>query len=165
MKRMLTVLGALLITVSTFAAPGPPAGGPQAGAPPAPPAAGPQGPNGGPGGDLLPPDLLAQFLGITDAQKASIEQLRTTLEAAVKPLAEQMKTNNEALKTAVESGDAAKAGQLLVANFNLGQQIKTASDTFRAGVDALLTTEQKAKMAIYNEIKDLRNQPRTPPAN
>lgn len=163
MKRILTLIGALLLTVSAFAVPGPPPGAPNA-QPPAGPQQGPGGP-GGPGGDLLPPDLFAQFLGISDAQKASIDALRTAFETATKPVQEQIRANNESLKTAVEAGGAAKAGQLLVANYALGQQLKTAADALKTSVDALLTTEQKAKLAVYNEIRDLRNQPRTPPQN
>jgi Spy/CpxP family protein refolding chaperone len=82
--------------------------------------------------------------------------MRTTIE----PLREQQKANHEAIRAAVEAGNAAQAGQLLITNHNLGQQIKAAHDTFQTAFEALLTAEQKAKWDVYQEIVEIRRQPR-----
>ena len=152
MKRISIAIIITLIAVVALAAPGPgrgPANGP----------GGPQGQHQGPG-EILPPPLLAEFLGLTDAQIQQIQPLRETLRAAVEPLREQQKANQEQLRAAVDAGDAAAAGQLLITNHGLGQQIKAAHDTFETAFEALLTSEQKAKWDVYQEISELRRSPR-----
>lgn len=109
------------------------------------------------GGDM-PPGILAEFLGLTDAQTAQIDALRETMRATIEPLAETQKANHEAIRAAVEAGDAAKAGALMVANHQVAQQIKTARDAFRTGVEGVLTAEQKAKFAVYQELQELRRE-------
>lgn len=155
MKRIsIPILLITLIAVAAVAAPGPgrgPGGGPGPGAP--------QGQHQGPG-EILPPPLLAEFLGLTEAQIAQIQPLRETLRATVEPLAEQLRANQEQLRAAVDAGNAAEAGQLLIANHGIGQQIRAAHDTFQAAFEALLTSEQKAKWDVYQEISELRRSPR-----
>ncbi|MGZ5441071.1 MAG: Spy/CpxP family protein refolding chaperone [Thermoanaerobaculia bacterium] len=157
MKRIsIPILLLTLIAVAAVAAPGPgrgPGGGPGAGP------GGPQGQQQGPG-EILPPPLLAEFLGLTEAQIAQIQPLRGTLRATVEPLAEQQRANQEQLRAAVDAGNAAQAGQLLITNHGLGQQIRAAHDTFKAAFEALLTSEQKAKWDVYQEISELRRSPR-----
>ncbi len=151
MKRVsIHILLITLISVAAVAAPGP-GRGPGAG--------GPQGQHQGPG-EILPPPLLAEFLGLREAQIAQIQPLRESLRATIEPLAEQLRANQEQLRAAVEAGNAAEAGQLLVTNHGLGQQIKAAHDTFKASFEALLTSEQKARWDVYQEISELRRSPR-----
>ena len=128
-----------------------PRGGP--GGPPPQDAEGPR--PGGPGGEL-PPALLAEFLDLTEAQIAQVQSLRDTLRATVEPLHETQRANQEQLRAAVEAGDAAKAGALLVANHGIAQQIKAAHDAFRTSFEGILTSEQKAKFAVYQELLELR---------
>ena len=94
-------------------------------------------------GELLPPQALNEFLDLTEAQIAAVQPLRETLRATLEPLRDQVRENGE---------------------FNpaVAQQIKAAHDAFKASFEALLTPEQKAKLAIYDEIKELRRGPRGP---
>jgi Spy/CpxP family protein refolding chaperone len=149
MNRILTLAVILILAVGTIAAPPPGRG-------PAPQHAAP--------GDLLPPGALAEFLDLTEAQKTSIETLRAALQSSVEPLRDQQRTNQEQIESALAAGNAAEAGRLLLANYSIAQQIRTAHETFRSGFEALLTSEQKAKWSIYHEIIELRRKaaPREP---
>jgi Spy/CpxP family protein refolding chaperone len=153
MKR--TLITILVLTMISAAAVAAPRGGrPGPGGPP---------PQNARGGDM-PPGVFAEFLGLTEAQTAQIESLRETMRATTAPLHEQLEANHEEMRAAVEAGDAAKAGALAVAGHQLAEQIKSARDTFRAGVEGVLTAEQKAKFAVYQELVELRRErgPREP---
>lgn len=149
MKRISILLVILILAATTtFAAPRPPV------APAGPPPQQQQGP--GPG-EVLNPQQLAEFLGLTEAQIAQIAPLREALRATVEPLREQQRENGETLRDAVDAGDAATAGQMVIANHAIGQQIQAAGATFKTAFEALLTSEQKSKLAIYEEIVELRS--------
>jgi Spy/CpxP family protein refolding chaperone len=148
MKRTLIALLILTVATTAFAAPGRGPGGPGADR-------GPQGP--GPQ-SLLPPPAIAEFLGLTEAQVAQIQSLREQLEATVQPLAEQQRANQQAIEEALAAGNAARVGELMLANYNLRSQMKAAHDAFKAGFEGVLTAAQQAKWAVYNEIVELRRQ-------
>ena len=155
MKRTLIALVVLTLAVPLFAQPRGamgPGRGPQG---PGPQGPGPQGP--GPAAHaLLPPPALAEFLGLTEAQQTQIESLRTQTESTVQPLRDELRANQEAIEEAVAAGNAARAGELLIANSKLRAQIKAAHDAFKSGFEALLTAAQKEKWAVYQEIVELR---------
>ncbi|HEX6088025.1 MAG TPA: Spy/CpxP family protein refolding chaperone [Thermoanaerobaculia bacterium] len=142
MKRI--TLGILVITMIAATAVAAPHGG--------------RGPGGGP--PEPPPGILADFLDLTDAQQTQLEALRANMRVTTEPLHEQLKANREQMRAAVEAGDAAKAGALAVAGYQLAQQIKAARDTFRSGMEGILTAEQKAKFAVYQELMELRRERR-----
>jgi Spy/CpxP family protein refolding chaperone len=145
MKRILIPILVLSLATLAVAAPPPPGrpGGPQQ--------------QSGPGAaEVLPPQLLAQFLGLTESQIEQSKALGETLRAALEPLRQQQLANQEAIRAALEAGDSATAGQLMLANYRNGEQMKAAREAFRTGFEALLTSEQKAKFAIYREIVELR---------
>lgn len=147
MKRIPILTLITLLAVTAIAAPGP-GRGPRAGDGPA--------PNHGPAGEILPPPLLADFLDLTESQIASAETLRTTMRNTIEPLRDQLQANREQIRDAVEAGNAAQAGGLLVANHAIAQQIRTAHETFTTAFAALLTPAQKAKWDVYQEIVELR---------
>ena len=149
MKRTLILILTLLMTLSAFAAP------PQRRGPGAPQNA--QGGPGGRGGEILPPGALAEFLDLTESQIASIDSLRETLQATIEPLRERQRANREAIQSALESGNAQAAGEAMLANYKIGQQIKAARDSFETSFESLLTASQKAKWDVYQEIVDLRH--------
>ncbi len=153
MKRTISIAALILVTTMAFAETSQQAKPPQGGGP---------GLVSG-GGELLSPGQLAKFLNLSEAQKTSLQQIHETLQTTVKPLANQIRGNQEAIEAAAKSGDAAKAGQLIVANYGLSQQIKNANDAARTASDALLTAAQKAKLAIYLEIVELRRHPDSRP--
>lgn len=143
MKRISILLVILILAATTtFAAPQPAGPPPKQGAGP---------------GEILSPQQLAEFLDLTETQITQIGALRETLRATVEPLREQQRANGAKLREAVEAGDATTAGQMAVANYVIGQQIKAAGDTFKRAFEALLTSGQKAKLAIYQEIVELRS--------
>ena len=146
MKRIL-ITTLLLTAIATTAMAAPRRGGGPGGPPP-------QDARGG----EMPPALLAEFLGLTEAQTAQIQALRDTMQAAVEPLHETHKANHEQIRAAVEAGDAAKAGALMVANHQIAEQIKAARDAFRSGVEGVLTAAQKSKFAVYQELLELRRE-------
>lgn len=154
MKRTIVLIAILLLATAAFAQKAPRPGAPPAGAPSGP----------GPAGDgILSPAQLAEFLDLTDAQKSALQIAQEILQSTVKPLAEKQRANHEAIQAAVEAGDAAKAGQLLVANHAIAQQIKAAHDAFKAAFEMQLTAAQKAKLAIYQEIVELSHKRPQPP--
>lgn len=150
MKRtLITALVLILVATVAIAAPQRPGGAPGATAP--------DGPGRGPGArGELPPQLLAEFLDLSDAQITQAQALRETLHSSTQSVREQLRANREEIEAAVAAGDAAKAGQLLVASAALRAQLKTAHDTFKAGFEAMLNAEQKAKFAVYQELVELR---------
>ncbi|HEX2059851.1 MAG TPA: Spy/CpxP family protein refolding chaperone [Thermoanaerobaculia bacterium] len=152
MKR--TLIAALILIVAVAAIAAPPQRPGRAG-----------GGAGGPGGPAeggLPPQLLARFLDLSEAQITQAQALRETLQTTVEPLREQTRANHEEIEAALAAGDSAKAGQLMLANYNLRAQIKAAHDSYKASFEAMLTAEQKAKFAVYQELVELRREGRGP---
>ncbi len=142
------VLTALALVTGAQAQPvgrpaGPPPGGPGAG--------GPGGPGGRAGGEAL-----ANYLGLTDAQKAAARALREELHATVEPLAESERAIRESIHQALESGsrDAAAIGNLMLQAHDVRGQIKAAHDTFDAAFEALLTADQKTKFACFKSVRE-----------
>jgi Spy/CpxP family protein refolding chaperone len=113
-----------------------------------------QGPGRGP---KLSPQKLAEFLDLSETQISAVQTLRESLRATTEPLHDSQKANREQIEAAVQAGDSARAGTLMVANYGIAQQIKAARDTFRTGFEALLNGEQKAKLAMLEELKELRH--------
>jgi Spy/CpxP family protein refolding chaperone len=153
MKR--TLITILILTVATAAVAAPPRPSP---------GRGPQGiggPGDGPGGPgprggRLAPAAVAEFLNLSDAQVSQYESLRQTLESAIVPLREQKRANGQAMEEALAAGNSARAGELAIAGYNLRQQMKAAHDAFKTSFEAMLTAEQKAKWAVYEELNDRR---------
>jgi Spy/CpxP family protein refolding chaperone len=146
MKRTLITILILTIAAAAFAAP------------PRPGARGPQGlgPDGPGSRGRLAPEAVAEFLAFTESQVAQYESLRQTLESAIVPLREQKRANAAAMEEALAAGNSARAGELAIAGYNLRQQMKAAHDSFKASFEAMLTAEQKAKWAVYEELSNLR---------
>lgn len=158
MKRTLIALFALLIAVATFAQPRP-GRGPRAGAG----ADGPGGPRGmrghdgdGPRGRGPGAERLAEILDLSDAQKAQAKELRVGVESTIEPLREQQKANHDAIRAAVDAGNATAAGTAMIANDKLRDQIKAAHEAFKTSFEAILTADQKTKFAILQEMREQR---------
>lgn len=150
MKRTLTAILVLMFAVAAFAAPGA-RRGPAAGGGP-----GGGGPQAQRGGDILPPQMLAEFLDLSEAQITQAQALRESLRQSLEPLREQLRANRQALRDAVEAGNAQTAGELLIAGHAIGQQMKALHDGFAAQFEAMLTPDQKEKWAVYKELMELR---------
>ncbi|MCS6953451.1 MAG: Spy/CpxP family protein refolding chaperone [Bryobacterales bacterium] len=92
---------------------------------------------------------LKTFLGLTDAQLTQLRDLRTQERQALRSVADQIAEKQGALRQALEAGstDALRLGQLLVDIQNLRKQIEATNQTYRAQAVALLTADQKTKLA------------------
>lgn len=153
MKRTLIPVALLLIAGTLTAAQPQRRQGPP---PPNAPQNGPQQQAHGPRHELLTPGELAEFLDLSDAQKQQIEALRETLRTTAEPIREQLRANHELLEAAVDANNAQRAGELLIANRALHAQLEAAHATFAAGFEALLTSEQRAKFAVLQELRELK---------
>ncbi len=92
---------------------------------------------------------LKTFLGLTDAQVTQLRDLRQQEREALRTVAQQIAEKRRALGEALQAGstDATALGQLLVDIQNLRKQIQTTNENFRSQALALLTADQKAKLA------------------
>ena len=105
-------------------------------------------------------ERVADVLNLTDAQKSQAQSLRLSLRAAVEPLRAQLRNNREAVKAAVDAGNAQQAGQLLVASKAVREQIKAAHESFQSQFAAILNAEQKAKWSVMQELREARRDQR-----
>lgn len=92
---------------------------------------------------------LKDVLGLSDAQVRQLRDLRRQQAEAARPTMEQLRANRKALAEAMQadSPDAARVGQLMVDGKKLRESARAAGDEFRAKAQALLTPEQKTKLA------------------
>lgn len=120
---------------------------------------------GGPGvGSQVPrpKEVVARFLALTVDQVTQWETLLTALETTVKPLALQIVANDAQLATLLKlpTPDPAAIGNLILANRALREQIRGAHETYVTAFEALLTQEQKDKLAFIRRAE--RAQPIIP---
>jgi len=86
-------------------------------------------------------------VGLTDTQKADIKTFLESEKPIMEGLADKLKTDGAALKTALQANPAdpcAVGGALLTVQAD-GKALKTEGGKVVAGVEALLTPEQKSK--------------------
>ena len=128
---------------------------------------GPGGPGGhrGPGGSLL--GHFSQVLNLTDAQKAQIKQLEDGFRESTKSLHEQLRSAGPGDPfDAVTSGtfDEAAVRAAAQARANLHVELEVAHAKFFSQVYALLTAEQKAKLAeLHQQMQERHRQGPPPP--
>jgi Spy/CpxP family protein refolding chaperone len=108
----------------------------------------------------LSPAQIAEVLDLSEAQKDQAKALHESLQATVRPLREQMRTQREAVKAAVDAGNAQQAGQLLISNKATREQMKAAHEAFEAKFEAILTAEQKAKFSVLKDLRKARRERR-----
>lgn len=155
---------ALMMTAAAFAQQGP--GGPHGhGGPHGP---GGHGRHGGPGG---PGRLLGHFsrvLDLTDAQKAQIKQLEDGFKESTKGLHEQLGKGAHGGPFETLNGgafDEAAVRAAAQARANVHVEIEVAHARFFSQVYALLTPEQKAKLAeLHKQMQERHRQPPPPGA-
>ncbi len=91
------------------------------------------------------PRRIAAILDLTEGQKSQIVALRDSRRAAIEPLRARLRANRAEIRQAVDAGNSARAGELLIASHELRRQIRAARENFRTSFAALLTPAQKAK--------------------
>jgi Spy/CpxP family protein refolding chaperone len=165
MKKSIVLFVVLLAVTSTFALAQRSQGGGPAGPPPM------GGLGAGPGAPGAMPEaqmatVLTKLLELTDAQQQSWQTLREQTRATIDPLALQARQLKDAVKTALEAGnaDAATVGAKVISEFALDAQIKAAQDAEKTAFKALLTADQLARLTVFEQIQELmRPAPPTPP--
>lgn len=150
MKRTLIAILALTVAVSVFAA------APRRGARMGQGQGMGEGQGQRAGREVLTPKALAEFLGLSETQITQAQAIRETLHNTVQPLRDQIRANQVLIQAALDANDAAKAGELLLANHKLREQIEAARQAADAQFEALLTAEQKAKWDVYQQIVEAR---------
>jgi Spy/CpxP family protein refolding chaperone len=107
---------------------------------------------------MTPKTTEAQsYLNLTDAQVTSLQQLRQAEMTALKPIFQQIAPLRDSLRTQTQSGsaDAAAIGKLVLNIQALEQQISTTRSSYHDQALALLTAEQKTKLAALQSAADL----------
>ena len=101
------------------------------------------------------PQALAKYLGLSDDQIAAAKQIHADTQAAIKPLAEQVKTTRQQLDAALDaaSPDPAAVGALAISMHQTIVQIRAVRDAGEAKFVALLTPDQKTKFADFQAMR------------
>lgn len=126
----------------------------------------PMGPGEGPNGPgpnaPRPKEVVTRFLALSADQVTAWETLLTALETTVRPLVQQIVANDRQLAELLKqpNPDPAAIGNLILANRALREQIRGAQETYVTGFEALLTQEQKDKLAFIRRAE--RAQPIIP---
>lgn len=145
-KTLLSTMASLLLLASApLVAQGPP----------------PPGGPGGQGGPGAPKEAVATFLKLTDAQKAAAESLMISMKGTLDALDTELKANREAIDAALAASqpDAAAVGALVIAGRVLEANVKAVHDDLDAKFAALLTDEQKSRLAIFKEVLEALRPP------
>ena len=156
----LALAAALMMTAAAFAqhGPGGPGGHRGHGGP---------GHRGGPGGHGSLLGHFSQVLNLTDAQKTQIKQLEDGFEESTKGLHEQLgKAGPGGPFEALNGGtfDEAAVRAAAQARANLHVELEVAHARFFSQVYAVLTAEQKAKLAeLHKQMQERHRQGPPPP--
>lgn len=145
-KTLLSTMAALLLLAATpLVAQGPP----------------PPGGPGGPGGPGASQEAIVTFLELTDAQKVAADALATSMKGTLDALDVELRANREAVDAALAAAqpEAAAVGALVIAGRALEAKVKAAHDDFDSKFAALLTGEQKSRLAIFKEVLEALRPP------
>ena len=94
---------------------------------------------------------LLQSLDLTAAQKQQAKTIAQNTRQQVQPVAQQLKQDRESLEAAIKAGDSAQIQQLSAAMGTLRGQVLALRSTGRSQFYALLTPDQKAKAAAFEQ--------------
>ena len=98
---------------------------------------------------------LSKALGLSDAQKASAQQIHEETMKSVEPLFEQQRALHEQVEAALENGsDAATVGALVISSYKNRQAIKAAHEEAMKEFATLLTPEQLTKFQSFKEMHE-----------
>jgi Spy/CpxP family protein refolding chaperone len=100
-------------------------------------------------------ERLTRALDLTDAQQAKLETLQTTLADTIRPLFDSMRDRRDELETLLDTPnpDPAAVGAKAIALHRAKAEMKSARDTFEAGIVAMLDETQRAQ---YQALQDAR---------
>ena len=118
----------------------------------------------GPGGLRMHPrsasaktTAVQSYLNLTDAQISSLQQLRQSEMAALKPIFRQIGPLHESLRTQSQSSsaDATAVGKLVLSIQSLEQQAAPIRASYQQQALAVLTADQKTKLAALESAAAL----------
>jgi protein CpxP len=119
------------------------------------------GPGGPHGGSIV--EHLSRELNLTDAQKTQVKQIEDSLRESTKPLQEQlMKTGGGPLDGFKDGFDEAAVRSAAQARAAIHVELEVAHARAMSQIYALLTTEQKAKLAELRQQFE-QHRPGPPP--
>ena len=100
---------------------------------------------------------VQSYLNLTDAQISSLQQLRQSEMAALKPIFQQIGPLHETLRAQEQSGsaDATAVGKLVLGIHSLEQQAAPIRSSFQQQALAVLTADQKTKLAALESAAAL----------
>jgi Spy/CpxP family protein refolding chaperone len=103
-------------------------------------------------------DAVKTYLGLTDAQVTSIEAIRTSNRSAREAIFTQMRTDQKALRTALQGGnsDASTLGGYLTDIEAQKKKLTDLNASERAQALAILTDAQKVKVAALQAAAELQ---------
>ncbi len=107
--------------------------------------------------DDTSPQIVARFLELTPEQRQEWRAIRRTANGAIRPLAQDLRTTEEALRAFLESDDpdATEIGNLLLAVHSLKQQIHGIVAQSVADFEAILDAEQTARLQALRRAAPL----------
>lgn len=104
--------------------------------------------------------MVAEFLGLTEAQQADIKKIRTAARGQSQPLRKQLRDNRKALGEAVKSGETANIEALATEHGKLRGQLVAIGAKTRVDVKNVLTPEQQQKWTSFQEKRKTRREER-----
>ena len=115
---------------------------------------------GGKGGVGMRGAMVAEFLGLSEAQQADIKKIRTAARDQSKPIRKQLRANRKALGEAVKAGDTARIDTLATEQGKLQGQLVAIGANTRMDVKNVLTPEQQQKWTSFQEKHKARREER-----
>jgi len=123
-----------------------------------------QGPHG-PGGPFGEFHHLLKQLDLTSDQHAQVKAIFQKEKPALQPLMQQMRQNHESMKALEAAGpfDEAKVTALATQNSQTMIQLQVEHERVKSEIMAILTPEQKAKLAQIEAEHESRMSKHAPP--
>lgn len=110
---------------------------------------------GGPGFGMPQPGMIsermADRLDLDDAQREIVKNIMSAAKPEIEALREQLRTNHDALKSL--SADDPEVQNIASSNGALATEATLLFTRVRSEIDAVLTDEQRAKLAEFKERK------------
>ncbi len=98
-----------------------------------------------------PMDELKSYLGLSDTQADQLRQANRSFRESTRPLMREMAEKRRAMRDQVDAGSAEAAGRLAIEMDALHKQLRSKHEAAQAEATALLTADQKAKLAALEE--------------
>ena len=112
----------------------------------------------GPGFGMPHPGMrierMAERLGLDDAQRETVKNIMEAAKPEMQALREKTKANRDALKTL--AADDPEVQNIAISNGELATEATLLHARVRGEIDAVLTDEQRAKLAEFKASKDER---------